>query len=115
MTTQDLNKILFKKLKLGKASDIHRLSVEHLRYAGEDALEQVRLTVNDLLKNMNAVASPEIKVGSASFVYKGKNKPINHHKSYRRVTVGPFIGRIADEYLREQTIPIYTPLQNNNQ
>ena len=115
MTIEDLKNIVFKKLKLGKAADIHRLTVEHLRYAGEDTLDHVLHVVNDLLKNMTAVASPEVKVGSASFVYKGKNKPINHHKSYRRVTVGPFIGRIADEWMREQTIPIYSPLQNNNQ
>ena len=38
MNTQNLKDILFKRLKLNKACDIYKLSVEHLRYAGDEAL-----------------------------------------------------------------------------
>ena len=115
MSPDDLRNILFKKLKLNKASDVYQLSVEHLRYAGDETLGYILATVNKLLDHVNYLASPEVKTGCAPFIYKGKKKPVNHHKSYRRVTVGPLIGRIVDEHIRARTIPIYTPQQNINQ
>ena len=41
MNIQRLIDILFKRLKLNKACDIYKLSVEHLRYAGEETLSSV--------------------------------------------------------------------------
>ena len=41
MNIQNLTDILFKRLKLNKACDIYKLSVEHLRYAGEETLSSV--------------------------------------------------------------------------
>ena len=38
MTLDNLKDILFKKLKLGKACDVFKLSVEHLRFAGDNIL-----------------------------------------------------------------------------
>ena len=61
MTMEDLKNILFKKLKLNKASDIYQLSVEHLRYAGDGTLVYILETINKLLDNVNYMASPEIK------------------------------------------------------
>ena len=37
MNIQNLKDILFKRLKLNKTCDIYKLSVEHLRYAGEES------------------------------------------------------------------------------
>ena len=41
MLYSDLTKILFKKMKLGKACDIYQLTVEHLRYCGESVLLKI--------------------------------------------------------------------------
>ena len=37
MTVADLDRILMKEMKLNKACDIYKLTVEHLRYAGDHA------------------------------------------------------------------------------
>jgi hypothetical protein len=37
MTISDLNRILNKEMKLGKAADIYKLRVEHLICAGNEA------------------------------------------------------------------------------
>ena len=34
MSLEDMNKIIFNKMKSGKACDIYHLTVEHLRYCG---------------------------------------------------------------------------------
>ena len=51
----------------------------------------------------------------ASVVYKGKYKPIYHHKSHRLVRVTPLIGRHIDEYMRPALVNIVQPVQNSNQ
>ena len=115
MNMEGLKKILFKSLKLGKAADAFKLTEEHLRYLNDDALMHVLEIENKLIQNINYISFPETKVGCASFVHKGKKKPLNHHKSYKRVTVDPFFGRILDEHMRTFTVPIYNIQQNMNQ
>ena len=51
----------------------------------------------------------------ASIVYKGKNKPVHHHKSYRQVRVTPLLGRCVDEFIRPNLVKITKPIQNNSQ
>ena len=115
MSLEDLKEILYKKLKLNKAADIHQLSVEHLRHAGEEVLGHVLEVINGLLEHVEYMSASEVKTGCAPFIYKGKKKPVNQHKSYRRVTIGPLITRILEEYIRSLTVPIYKPNQNINQ
>ena len=69
MTLEDLKSILFKKLKLNKAADIHQLSVEHLRFAGDEVLEHILEVINGLLVHVEYMSSPEIKTGCAPFIY----------------------------------------------
>ena len=70
MSRDDLHNILFKKLKLNKASDVYQLSVEHLRYAGDETLGHILEVINSLLNNVNYLSSPEVKTGCAPFIYK---------------------------------------------
>jgi hypothetical protein len=53
MTLTNLKDILFKKLKLGKACDIFALSVEHLRYAGDETLIQILRLLNLIIDNIS--------------------------------------------------------------
>ena len=52
MSLINLKDILFKKLKLGKACDIFHLSVEHLRYSGDETLTQVLRLLNLIIDNI---------------------------------------------------------------
>ena len=110
MNLVQLKDILFKKLKLNKACDVFKLTVEHLRFAGDDSLSIILK-----LLNINILSCPQLNTSIASVVYKGKSKPIFHHKSYRLVRVTPLFARLIDEYMRPSLIEIVRPMQNCNQ
>ena len=83
MSIVQLKDILLKKLKLNKACDIFMLTVEHLRYAGDDVLLSILWLLNSIIDNISVLSSPQLNTSVASVVYKGKGKPIYHHKSHR--------------------------------
>ena len=83
MSIVQLKDILFKKLKLNKACDIFMLTVEHLRYAGDDVLLSILWLLNSIIDTISVLSSPQLNTSVASVVYKGKGKPIYHHKSHR--------------------------------
>ena len=110
-----LKKIIFQKLKPNKACDVFMLTVEHLRSAGDETLIIILELLNCIIDNINVVSSPQLNTSVASVVYKGKDKPVSHHKSYRLVRVTPLFGRLIDEYMRPDLIEIVRPVQNCNQ
>ena len=85
MNLTELKKILFQKLKLNKACDVYKLTVEHLRNAGDDTLLIILELLNCIIDNINVVSSHQLNTSLASVVHKGKNKSKFHHKSYRLV------------------------------
>ena len=107
--------MLFSRLKLNKACDVYQLTVEHIRNSGPLAHEHILTLENKIIDDINNVSCPETKTAVGSIIYKGKKKPINHHKSYRPVRVTPLLGRILDEYLRPTINAITGVSQNNNQ
>ena len=115
MTLQDLKNIIFRKLKLNKACDIYKLTVEHLRYAGDEALQLIVLLLNSIIENINYLSSAQLNTALASIVFKGKNRVNTHHKSFRQVRVTPLLGRCLDEFIRPNLVKITKPLQNNSQ
>ena len=115
MNIQNLKDILFKRLKLNKACDIYKLSVEHLRYAGEETLNSVVCLLNKIIDNINHLSSTQLNTTVTSIIHKAKNKPLNHHKSYRQVRVSPLLGRCLDEYIRPNLVEICKTIQNKSQ
>ena len=115
MTLNNLKDILFKKLKLGKACDVFKLSVEHLRFAGDETLIQILRLLNLIIDNISYLSSPQLNTAVASVVYKGKDKPVTHHKSYRLVRVTRMIGRLIDEHIRPTIVAITRPMQSPSQ
>ena len=71
--------------------------------------------LNRIIDNINYLSCPEIKTAAGFIIYKGKNKPVNHYKSYRQVRVTPYLGRLLDEYLRPITQAASRPSQSQNQ
>ena len=115
MNLAQLKFILFKKLKLNKACDIFKLTVEHLRNAGDESLIIILNLLNNIIKNIKVLSSPQLNTSVATVVHKGKGKPVFQHKSHRLVRVTPLLGRIIDEYMRPELINIVHPVQNSNQ
>ena len=71
MTLADLEKILYSKMKAGKAPDIYHLTVEHLRNCGATARRCVLNLVNNILDEIYYVTCTQTKVGVSSIIYKG--------------------------------------------
>ena len=115
ITCQDLTNILFKQLKLNKACDIYMLTVEHLRYAGEQTLFLILKLLNRMIDNVNCLSEPELNTAIATIVHKSKGKSLYNHKSYRLVRVTPLLLRLFDEYVRPMFITLTLPHQNPNQ
>ena len=115
MTLSNLKDIIFKRLKLNKACDIFMLTVEHLRYSGDPTMILILSLINKIIDNINYLSSSQLNTAIASVVYKGKDKPIYHHKSYRLVRVTPLIGRLLDEFVRPKFISSTRPTHNPNQ
>ena len=63
MKMEDLENILNKDMKLGKACDVYHLTVEHLRYAGHQAKLVILRLVNDIIKNIYYLTCPQVKKG----------------------------------------------------
>ena len=115
MQLSQLKDIIFKRLKLNKACDIFKLTVEHLRNCGDNSLSFILQLLNSIIEHLNYLSSPQLNTAAATVVYKGKGKSVYSHKSYRQVRVTPLIGRLLDEYLRPVKISMSRSEQKINQ
>ena len=115
MTLSQLSHILFRKMKPGKACDIYQVTVEHLRYCGDQALLLILEYINRILDNLYYISCPQIKLGLGTAVYKAKKKPISKSSSYRRITVTPIIGAIIDYHLDPTAEAIFRQKQSPDQ
>ena len=115
MTMEDLKEILCKEMKLKKACDIYKLTVEHLRFAGTDAHSVILRLLNNIINNIYFLTCPQIKKGLSSAVYKGKRKPVSESTSYRRITVTPYIGSILDRYIDPMAEHMFLKVQSSDQ
>ena len=76
MSIETLKDISFRKLKLGKACDVYKLTVERLRYSGEETLLSVLKLINKIISHINCLSSEQLKTSIASIIFKGKDKLI---------------------------------------
>ena len=104
-----------KDMKSGKSCDIYKLTVEHLRNAGDKAKQCILNLVNDVISNIYYLTCPQIKKGLSSVIYKGKKKPATISNSYRRITVSPQIGGILDRYIHPVAESIFLEVQSPDQ
>ena len=115
MTLEDLEEIINKRMKLGKACDVYQLTVEHLRYCGYSAKMCILKLINMIIDNIYFLTCPQVKVGLGSALHKGKGKPVSKSKSYRRITVTPQIGSILDRYVDPIAEKIFREVQSPDQ
>ena len=106
MNLSDLKEIIFKRLKLNKACDVFKLTVELLHN-----LSLILQLINLIIDHLNYLSAAQLNTAVTTIVHKGKQKPVYHHKSYRQVRVTPLIGRLFDEYLRPVKVKMTTEQQ----
>ena len=63
MKLKDLEKILNNKMKLNKACDIYKLTVEHLRFSGHQSKQVLLRLLNDIISNIYYLTCPQVKLG----------------------------------------------------
>ena len=115
MDMAQLEAILSKRMKLGKSCDIYQLTVEHLRYCGTAAKEQILKLLNRILSHISCLACPQVKLGLGTAILKGKNKPFSQSSSYRQITVTPILGAIIDYHVEPPTEAIFRIAQSPDQ
>ena len=115
MTMADLNNIVNKEMKRGKACDIYKLTAEHLKNAGTEAKTAILNLINDIIENIEYLACPQIKTGLSTAAYKGKRKPVSKSSSYRRITVTPQLGSILDRFVDPISEEIFQSVQSTDQ
>ena len=99
MRTEDLENIIEKQMKRGKACDVYKLTAEHIKFCGKEAQAVLLNLMNDILDNIYYLTCPQVKQGLGTACYKGKMKPRSQSSSYRRITVTPQLGSILDRYI----------------
>ena len=115
MELSDLDGIIDKEMKTGKACDIYKLTAEHLKHAGYGARTAILGLVNDIIRNMKSLACPQIKAGLGTAAFKGKKKTISQASSYRRITVVPQLGSIIDRFIDPIAEKVFLPVQSADQ
>ena len=114
MTQADLDNIV-NRMKSGKACDLYQLSPEHLKHCGVEARQALLILLNKIINNIYYLTCQQLKVGLATTIHKGKNKPATKSSSYRRITVTPIIGSILDKYVDPIAEKVFRPSQSPDQ
>ena len=114
MTLANLNNII-QKMKKGKACDYYQVTPEHLKYCGTAARIVILKLINNIIDNIHYLTCPQVKVGLATPIYKGKNKPAAKSSSYRRITVTPIIGSILDKFIDPIAEKLFRQTQSPDQ
>ena len=115
MTARDLDNIIDKELKNGKARDLYGLTPEHLKHCGVNARKILLNLINSIIEDMYHLSCPQVKAGLGTAIYKGKKKPVSQSSSYRRITVTTLIGSILDRYIDPLAEFVFRPQQNSEQ
>ena len=115
MKIEDLDKIIDKEMKNGKACDIYKLTAEHLKHCGTGAKHVILRLINSILDQIYFLSCPQIKTGLGIAAHKGKKKTLTLSSSYRRITVTPQLGSIIDRFLDPVAEKVFRRVQSSEQ
>ena len=115
MKIEDLENIIEKELKCGKACDIYKLTAEHLKHCGMGAKNVILRLINSILDEIYYLSCPQIKTGLGIAAHKGKKKSLTMSTSYRRITVKPQLGSLIDRFLDPLAESVFRQVQSTEQ
>ena len=105
LVIQPMNREIFKKIlkkvPRNKAEDVFGNSIENIIYAPQEIQDIIMSIVNDMIQDYRAYSDPMLSISVSSFLYKGKQKPRNMTGSYRKISIGLILSKIADTYLQD--------------
>ncbi|CAG2224543.1 unnamed protein product [Mytilus edulis] len=94
VTEYELNKCIL-SFKNGKAPDVDKFTIEHLKYGGQTVVNILTKLINLIFKT---VAVPNnLKIGIGCPLFKNGGKPKEDPNSYRRITITSAIGKTIEK------------------
>ena len=93
---------LIKRIKLNKSPDIYCNQIENVRYLGDSSYEQFRCVFNEILVDIVQYRHPLLSIAKACMLWKGRNKPKNMIKGFRRVQICTIPQKLVQELFCEQ-------------
>ena len=109
MSRKTFQKIL-KDVPKNKAEDVYGNCIENILHAPEEVQEVIRSITNEMIQDYKAYSDPTLSISVSSFLYKGKQKARDLTGSYRKISIGLVLTKIADTYLQDT---IKTLIRNN--
>jgi len=109
MSKKTFQKIL-KDVPRNKAEDVYGNCIENILHAPEEVQEIIRSIINEMIQDYEAYSDPMLSISVSSFLYKGKQKARDLTGSYRKISIGLVLAKIADTYLQDT---IKTLIRNN--
>ncbi|XP_045205894.2 uncharacterized protein LOC123558082 [Mercenaria mercenaria] len=90
-------------INVGKATDFYDLSIESIKFGGEDLHVMLLQIINSIFDKGDVPSV--LKIGVLSPVYKNKG-PCNDVSNYRCITVLPVIVKIIESILKQRIAPL---------
>jgi hypothetical protein len=95
--------IACKSLPKGRATGIHLISYEHLKYGGTMFIQVLTMLFNEITRMFHI--PPSFKMGILVSLYKGNGKPRESKGSYRGVTLLPAINKLYEKCVTNRINP----------
>ena len=89
------------RIPKNKAPDIFNNSVENYLYGGQKVQEAIRTIVNEMISDHEKYSDPLLSMSVSTYLYKGKNKDRSNPSSYRKVSIGSMLNKLADCYMED--------------
>ena len=110
MSRKTFQKILKDVPKNKADKDVYGNCLENILHAPEEVQEVIRSITNEMIQDYKAYSDPMLSISVSSFLYKGKQKARDLTGSYRKISIGLVLTKIADTYLQDT---IKTLIRNN--
>ena len=102
-------------MKNNKAPDLYGVSKENLINLSEESQNIVFPYINDMLRDNEKYETLFANISVASYLYKGKGKPLDKVTSYRKISIGSYMAKVVDRIMATITQDISKRNQQGTQ
>ena len=104
-----------KSLRSHKAQDVYGVAKEHIMNLTDNSRSLILEMVSQMLRNPKLYSSTLNNLSVASYLYKGKMKAREEVSSYRKISIGTLMSKIADTAMSPTTQQIAKKFQQGTQ
>ena len=94
------------RLKSSSTADYYGLTGEHIANGGAVAITFLAEYLNLSFRHIESGVPEEELFGRLCLIYKGNKKDLTNPKSFRPITVCPYLGKLKEMAVCDLTIPI---------